>query len=173
VAGVSFPKTSWDFLETTIFLNDSKKLSAAKRKSFYETIKVYGNVRLGAASVDEIDRMNIVKATELATQRMLLKFDCPFQMALIDGIRKPRIDIPTTMIIKGDQKSFSIAAASIIAKVTRDLLMEKIGKFYPEYDFSKNAGYGTKKHQEALKAHGITPHHRKSYAPIKQILENL
>lgn len=153
-------------------LNDSKKLSKTKREQCYVQLissskLVYG---MGIASVAEIDKLNIAKATCLAMERAVLALPIQPEFALIDGIREPKINIPLKLIIKGDGISLSIAAASIIAKVTRDRIMAEIGAEHPEYGWSKNAGYGTAFHQNALKYYGITPHHRQSFAPIRNLL---
>ncbi len=155
-----------------VALDDSKKLTALKRDKCFEALTnssqlVYG---IGSASVDEIDEINIGKATRLAMERAIANLPTEPEHVLIDGIRKPSISMPATMIVKGDRLSLSIAAASIIAKVTRDKIMQELGKDYPMYHWSRNAGYGTALHQDALKNHGITPHHRKSFAPIKALL---
>ena len=153
-------------------LNDSKKLTAKKRERCFEALTnspqlVYG---IGEASVAEIDAINIGKATRLAMERAIANLPIKPEHVLIDGIRKPSISMPATMIVKGDSLSLSIAAASIIAKVTRDKMMQELGEEYPEYFWSRNAGYGTALHQDALKNYGVTPHHRKSFAPIKALL---
>lgn len=154
-------------------LNDSKKLSKKKRELLYYSLTnssqlTYG---VGIASVEEIDMLNIAKATCLAMQRAIIALPEKPNYILIDGIRKPQINIPFELIVKGDSKSLSIAAASIIAKVTRDQIMDDISKSYPEYGWSKNAGYGTSFHEQALKRLGVTPHHRKSFAPIRKLIE--
>ncbi len=153
-------------------LNDSKKLTSQKRQKCFETLVnspliTYG---IGSASVDEIDELNIANATRLAMKRAIKDLSVQPEHVLIDGIREPSINIPFTMITKGDGLSLSIAAASIIAKVTRDRIMNDLAKDYPMYHWSKNAGYGTALHQEALKKYGPTPHHRKSFAPIRALL---
>ncbi len=153
-------------------LNDSKKLTALKRGKCFEALTcspqlVYG---IGKASVEEIDELNIGKATRLAMERAIANLPIKPEHVLIDGIRKPSISMPSTMIVKGDGLSLSIAAASIIAKVTRDKMMQKLGEEYPMYHWSRNAGYGTALHQDALKNHGVTPHHRKSFVPIRALL---
>jgi ribonuclease HII len=158
--------------ETWNALNDSKKLSLKKRQECFELLinsstLVYG---IGISSVEEIDTLNIANATCLAMKRSLESLSMRPDHVLIDGNRKPSIDIPFTMIIKGDSLSLSISAASIIAKVTRDQRMHDLEKDYPEYYWSRNAGYGTALHQKALKKHGVTPHHRRSFAPIRALL---
>lgn len=154
-------------------LNDSKKLSKSKREELYKKLTEskqlsYG---IGIASVEEIDFTNIAKATVLAMKRAVMALPIRPEYLLIDGIRKPEIDIPFELIVKGDSKSLSIAAASIIAKVTRDEMMDQISKLHPEYGWTKNAGYGTALHQKALEEFGVTIHHRKSFAPIRKLIE--
>lgn len=157
-------------------LNDSKKLSATKREKLYDLILAeakagrltYG---IGLASAEEIDCLNILQATFLAMQRATEQLTPQPNQALIDGNRLPaRFACPTTCYISGDGRSYSIAAASILAKVYRDRLMQKLAEQYPYYGFEKNAGYGTKDHIEGIRQHGLTPEHRKSYKPIKQYL---
>lgn len=172
VAAVVFAKRDWDTIEKDIPLDDSKKLSSQKRMKLFDMIKAsalgYG---IASASAEEIDQTNIVKAVALATERALKHITCPIEYLFIDGIRNPKLSHPTKMIIKGDSQSCSIAAASILAKVTRDLIMKDLAQEYAAYGWERNAGYGTKLHQEALITHGITPHHRKSYAPIKRLID--
>lgn len=185
-ACVAFHQNQYDMIEQQGILNDSKKLSPIKRQRAYHWIKEHAFYGVGAASVKEIDTLNIAGATMLAMRRafqklekrVLLKFGTSTEpmehkiiAALVDGIRNPKLSIATQMIVEGDGKSCSIAAASILAKVTRDRLMMLLGKRYPMYGFERNAGYGTKLHQEGLRDHGITFHHRLSYAPIKKLLE--
>lgn len=154
-------------------LNDSKKLSKAKRELLYDSITNSSQVAygVGIASVEEIDGLNIARATCLAMERAVSSLTVNPDYVLVDGIRRPQIDIPLELIIKGDGRSFSIAAASIVAKVTRDRIMDEIGKTYYEYGWSKNAGYGTSFHQQALKCYGVTPHHRKSFLPIRKLID--
>ncbi len=153
-------------------LNDSKKLVRTKRDQCYAQLTssaqlVYG---VGSASVAEIDTLNIARATCLAMERAVLALPMQPEYALIDGIRKPKINLPLSLVVKGDSLSLSIAAASIIAKVTRDRIMTEIGAKYPEYGWENNAGYGTALHRHALNCYGVTLHHRRSFAPIRQLL---
>ena len=156
-------------------LDDSKKLSAKKRDILFDRLKsAEANgaawIGIGDASSDEIDRLNILQATFLAMDRAVKGLaTCPAH-ALVDGNCVPPLDCPATTIIKGDQKSLSIAAASIVAKVTRDRFMNALSDRFPGYGFERHAGYGTVIHREALERLGVTPHHRKSFAPIHKIL---
>ena len=156
-------------------INDSKKLSAAKREKLFPLILNSGAyVGVGQASAQEIDEMNILQATFLAMRRALedaAQKGHAANFALIDGNRLPKWDIPCQCLIKGDSLSLSIAAASIVAKVTRDHIMQELAKDYPQYGWDRNAGYGTADHIAALKQYGITPHHRKTYKPIKELLD--
>ena len=157
-------------------LDDSKKLSAKKREQLYERLfeaQEKGQVALGIgqASAQEIDELNILQATFVAMKRAFAALGVKPQIALIDGNQKPKdFPCPTQTVVKGDARSLSIAAASIVAKVYRDRLMVDLAQKYPYYGFEKNAGYGTKAHIEGLKLHGIIPEHRKSYRPIQEIM---
>lgn len=151
-------------------INDSKKLSAAKRDALVDAIQQAARVTIGIASVEEIDELNILNATHLAMTRAYDALEVDATIALIDGNRAPKLSCPTRCIVKGDSLSLSIAAASIVAKVTRDRLMAELAKAYPGYAWEKNAGYGTAAHQEGLRLHGVTPHHRRSFAPIRALL---
>lgn len=156
-------------------INDSKKLSAAQRELLFPRILASGAyIGIGQASAQEIDELNILQATFLAMRRAKEQAEQnghPVDFALIDGNRLPRWEIPCRCLIHGDSLSLSIAAASIIAKVTRDHLMQQLAKDYPAYGWDKNAGYGTKTHLLALQKYGITPHHRKTYKPIAELLK--
>lgn len=148
-------------------LDDSKKLSEQKRNEYFEIIKrdaVAFNI--GIIDVEEIDRINIFEATKKAMLSSIAGLKTKPDFLLVDAV-KLNTPYPYEAITKGDAKSISIAAASIIAKVTRDRMMAELGNEYPEYGFSQNMGYGTKTHLEAIQTNGITPHHRKSFAPIK------
>lgn len=150
-------------------LNDSKKLSEKKREMLYD--KVTENAlawSVAFASEAEIDEINILQATFLAMKRAVEGLGIKADYALIDGNRMPPLDINGETVIKGDSLSMSIAAASIIAKVTRDRLMLEIDKEYPQYLFSQHKGYGTALHYEMLEKHGISPVHRRSF--LKKIL---
>jgi len=152
-------------------LNDSKKLSVKKRESLIDRIKEESIWAVGNASVAEIDQYNILQATYLAMTRAVQGLTQKPDFVLIDGNKiPPALNIPARAIVKGDALSCSIAAASIIAKVTRDHHMAELAKDYPHYGWDKNAGYGVKHHQDGLAHYGITPHHRKSFKPIKKIM---
>lgn len=145
-------------------LNDSKKLSEKKREALFDVIKEKA-VSWSVASVDEkvIDEINILQATYLAMRNAVEGLDVPADYALIDGNRLPPLPINGETVVKGDAKSMSIAAASILAKVSRDRFMLEIDKKYPQYQFSKHKGYGTKLHYEMLTEHGISDCHRLTF----------
>ncbi len=152
-------------------LNDSKKLSAKKREGLIDHIKAESIWAVGQASVEEIDELNILQATFLAMRRAVEGLSQKPDYVLIDGNKMPpELGIPGNPVVKGDGLSCSIAAASIIAKVTRDHEMAALAQEYPGYGWEKNAGYGVKLHQEGLATLGVTPHHRKSFKPIKKML---
>ena len=151
-------------------INDSKKIPKAKRILLAEKIKENSIYAYGAASEIEIDEINILQASVLAMKRASDGLSVVPKTTLIDGNFKPDIKNNTISIIKGDSKSVSIAAASILAKVYRDEIMLKYSKQFPEYGFQTNSGYGTKEHLSALKNYGITPIHRKSFKPVHNIL---
>jgi len=150
------------------YLNDSKKVSPKRRDELFGIILDCAEVGIGRAEVAEIDSINILQATFLAMSRALdgVRAD----HALVDGNQKPPLRCPVTCIVEGDGKSFSIAAASIVAKVTRDREMEQLALAHPGYGWERNAGYGTAQHLEALRRLGVTPHHRRSFAPIAALL---
>ena len=145
-------------------LNDSKKLSEKKREALFDVIKEKA-ISWSVASVDEkvIDEINILQATYLAMKNAVEGLDVPADYALIDGNRMPPIEINGETVVKGDAKSMSIAAASILAKVSRDSFMLELDKEYPQYQFAKHKGYGTKLHYEMLTEHGVSPCHRMSF----------
>ena len=172
-ACVCFPNFKID-PELARQINDSKQLSAAKREKLFPLIINSGAyVGIGQASAEEIDQMNILQATFLAMHRALenaAQKGYKADFALIDGNRLPQWEIPCQCLIKGDSLSLSIAAASIVAKVTRDHIMQELAKEYPQYGWERNAGYGTADHIAALKQYGVTPHHRKTYKPVAALL---
>ncbi len=147
-------------------LNDSKKLTEAKREALYPQIMATADVGLGLVSAQEIDEINILQATYLAMQRAIANLKSKPTLALIDGNRAPKLFCATQTIIGGDAKSLSIAAASIIAKVTRDRIMLELDQQFPHYGFAKHKGYGTAAHATALAQHGPCTEHRRSFKPI-------
>lgn len=145
-------------------VNDSKKLTEKKREALFDVIKDKAlSYSIAFATVEEIEELNILNATMLAMKRAVEGLDVKADYAVIDGNRLPDLDIPCDYIIKGDAKSMSIAAASILTKVSRDRLLYEYAKEYPQYQFDKHKGYGTKAHTEALKQYGPCPYHRKSF----------
>ena len=154
-------------------LTDSKKLSEKKRNEFYNIIKENA-VAIGIGVVDEkeIDEVNIYEATKLAMKEAIKNTNIKLEHVLIDAMPLD-IDVDTTSIIKGDAKSISIAAASVIAKVTRDKMMYELDKRYPMYDLANNKGYGTKRHIEAIKEYGITKYHRLSFKPVSEYKDKI
>ena len=164
-AAVILPK---DFYDERI--NDSKKLTEKKRELLYDVIMENAvSVGIGISSEDVIDDINILEATKKAMIEAVNNLSVKPEHLIIDAV-KLNVDIPQTSIIKGDAKSESIAAASIIAKVTRDRMMIELDKEHPEYDFKHNKGYGTKKHIEAIEKYGILKEHRKTFAPCNKYL---
>lgn len=162
-AAVILPR---DFYDERI--NDSKKLTEKKREILYDVIMENAvSVGIGISSEDVIDEINILEATKKAMIEAVNNLSVKPEHLLIDAV-KLNIDIPQTSIIKGDAKSESIAAASIVAKVTRDRMMVELDKEHPEYDFKHNKGYGTKKHIEAIEKYGILKEHRKTFAPCNK-----
>lgn len=145
-------------------IDDSKRLSPKKRQQAYEEILRSCAVGIGLASPEEIDQLNILQATFLAMKRAVKNFPAKADFCLVDGsLNIPDFGLPQKAIVKGDSLSESIAAASIVAKVERDLLMLDYDKMYPAYNFAQNKGYGTKEHREALMLHGSCPIHRSSF----------
>ena len=152
-------------------LNDSKKLSAARREALFGEIMSRATVCVAHASVAEIDDLNILRASHLAMERAVAGLSLAPQHLLIDGNLIPRgLTVGATAIVKGDAKSLSIAAASIVAKVTRDRLMCDLDAQFPGYGWAENAGYPTKHHLNALLNLGITPWHRRTFKPVHNIL---
>ena len=151
-------------------LDDSKKLTAMARERLYDEILACARVSVAHASVEEIDDLNILYASHLAMERALAGLG-PVCYALIDGNMIPKsLDCPATALVKGDARSLSIAAASIVAKVTRDRIMVDLAQQHPGYGWEKNAGYPTKMHREALETLGVTPHHRRSFKTVHKML---
>jgi ribonuclease HII len=152
-------------------VRDSKQMSAVQRGKWEKTIRqVALGVSTGWADYDEIDALGILPATRLAMQRAIAGLNCQIDHLLIDAVILRDVEIPQTSLIKGDARSLSIAAASIIAKTARDHFMELLEEKTPGYGFARHKGYGTAYHQEALSKVGVSPVHRKSYAPIKKLL---
>ena len=174
-AAVYIDRTLWnDYLKEypTIYkINDSKKISKKNRKKIYDILINIISYGIGASSVKEIEEKNILQATMLAMERAYESLNINAELVLVDGINVPKINTKVKAIKNGDNKSISIASASIIAKVIRDNLMKKLSSKYPKFLWDKNSGYGTKKHMQIIKMFGITPHHRKSFKPILKMIE--
>jgi len=147
-------------------INDSKKLVPAEREALFAKIFAAAHVGIGIAPVELIDDINIYHATHRAMCDAIAALAIAPGAALIDGNRCPKLDIPVEALVSGDALSISIAAASIIAKVTRDRMMTELACAFPPYRWERNKGYGTADHASALKEHGVTPHHRKSFRPV-------
>ncbi|MBM3514024.1 MAG: ribonuclease HII [Alphaproteobacteria bacterium] len=153
-------------------LDDSKALSPTLRDALYSEIEKSSAVAFGwgQADVEEIDRLNILSANDLAMSRALEALGRPVDHALVDGNRRPPLNCAVTAVVCGDALSLSIAAASIVAKVTRDRIMSKLAAEFPVYGWHTNKGYGTVDHRNALQLYGVTPHHRRSFAPVRERL---
>jgi ribonuclease HII len=153
-------------------LNDSKKLAEVKREEYFEIINKQAlAVGIGIISAPEIDDINILQATKKAMLSAVSKLAVQPDFILVDAV-KLDTPYPTEALIKGDARSTSIAAASIIAKVTRDRLMKELSRDFPQYGFHANMGYGTTEHMMAIREHGVTPFHRKTFAPVRECIEN-
>jgi len=152
-------------------INDSKKLSKAKREFLFDQIMTTATVSIAEASPAEIDEINILQASLLAMRRAVSSLDQVPDVALVDGNKDPDLGIKTRTIIKGDALSLSIAAASIVAKVTRDRKMCALADQFPGYGWERNSGYGTAEHRKGLSLYGVTPLHRRSFTPIRKIVE--
>lgn len=160
-----------DDLNPIAGLNDSKKLSAPKRERLYDEIRAKALCcSVAQASVDEIDRLNILHATMLAMQRAVQGLRLKPSMVLVDGNRLPVLNVLAEAIVGGDAKVQAISAASILAKVTRDRWCHELDRKYPQYGFSAHKGYGTAEHLQALHQFGACPEHRRSFAPVTQVL---
>ena len=152
-------------------LNDSKRLTASRRATLDKEIRALAEVSVAHASVEEIDDVNILRASHLAMQRAIAGLSPPADFALIDGNMIPHgLAIPAEALIKGDARSLSISAASIVAKVCRDAIMVGLAQQHPGYGWHTNAGYGTPAHLAALRHLGVSPHHRRSFAPVYKML---
>ena len=174
-AAVYIDRSLWKYYlkkYPTIFkINDSKKISKKNRKKIYDILTKTISYGIGASSVKEIDKKNILQATLIAMERAYKSLNINAEFVIVDGINIPKINTKVKAIKNGDNKSISIASASIIAKVLRDKLMEKLSNKYPRFFWEQNSGYGTKKHIENIKIFGITPHHRKSFKPILKMIK--
>lgn len=155
-------------------LMDSKRLTALRRDVLYEEIREKALAwAVGHADVEEIDRINILQATMLAMQRAVEALQIVPDHALVDGNRRPDLGCPVQAIVKGDSRVAAISAASIMAKVTRDREMLSLDVIYPGYGLAQHKGYPSKAHIEALENLGVTPIHRRSYAPVRRVMEKL
>jgi len=152
-------------------LNDSKKLTPRRRAALFDAIRASASVGVGIAAVEEIEALNILRANDLAMRRAIEALVPTPGAALIDGNRvPPGLPCRAQALVGGDGRSLSIAAASIVAKVTRDRIMAELAKVHPGYGWERNQGYGTAEHRAALNLLGVTPHHRRSFRPIHNIL---
>ena len=151
-------------------IDDSKRLTRARHEALFEALRGSATIGIGEAGVDEIERLNILAAAMLAMGRAVEDLGVVPGHALIDGNRMPDLPCPATTLIGGDQRSLSIAAASIVAKVTRDRIMARLALDYPGYGWERNAGYGTAEHRGALDRLGVTTHHRRRFKPIAKLL---
>lgn len=152
-------------------LNDSKKLTAKKREQLYAALMADERVQkcIAQATVQEIDELNILRATHLAMRRAAQGLPGGVDFCLIDGLPVPGFPLPSRSLVKGDARCLSIAAASILAKVWRDHYMLELHREFPAYGFDRHAGYGTKAHMQAIHDHGVTIHHRRTFAPVAQL----
>jgi ribonuclease HII len=152
-------------------INDSKALSPARRDEIFAGLRTIATIGVGMASVDEIDKINILQATMLAMTRAIQSLGKPPGLALVDGNRLPDLPCFGDAVIGGDGLCLSIAAASIVAKVTRDRIMEGLARANPSYGWERNHGYGTAEHLSAIQSVGVTCHHRRSFAPVRKAIE--
>lgn len=161
-----------DDMQSIAGLADSKALTAARRERLFDEIRAKALCcSIAEASVEEIDRLNILQATLLAMRRAVQGLRLKPQLALVDGNRLPQLDMPAEAIVKGDARVAAISAASILAKVTRDRWCAELHAQYPEYGFAGHKGYGTAEHLAALQRHGPCPQHRRSFAPVTRALK--
>jgi len=151
-------------------INDSKALEPEDREAIYARLIQIADIGVGIADVRRIDRDNILNATMWAMAQAVRKLQSKPRLALVDGNRSPDLRCQTRTVVSGDAKCLSIAAASIVAKVTRDRLMIALGQELPNYGFERHKGYGTPEHQSAIGRHGVTPHHRRSFRPVQMAL---
>lgn len=154
----------WDLI------NDSKKLTARRRADLFARIHDAGDVSIALCTVEEIDDINILQASLRAMRKAFDGLPMRPEAALVDGNKAPALPCKTQTIVKGDAKSLSIAAASIVAKHFRDEMMQKLHDEFPHYGWNKNAGYGTATHLKALEIHGVTAHHRRSFSPVSKLI---
>ena len=152
-------------------LDDSKLVAEPAREALFAEIAAKAVIGIGIVDVPTIDRLNILRATMRAMQIAFANLPEPAQCALIDGNRAPELPCPAQTVVRGDARVASIAAASIVAKVTRDRLMRDLHAAVPAYGWARNKGYGTREHAAALRQHGVTTHHRRSFAPVARRLE--
>jgi ribonuclease HII len=176
-AAVMFPHT-WSkagFNERLRDLNDSKQLTERQREEFFALLTAMPEVRYGVAIVDAatIDRINILQATHRSMNEALARLQPPPEHVLVDGRPVKSMRFPQTAIVKGDSLSYTIAAASVLAKVTRDRMMREFHEQFPAYGFAEHKGYGTPQHLAALTKHGPCPVHRRSFAPLKPVEREL
>ena len=152
-------------------IDDSKRLSPRRRVALFAALPGFARIGLGAASVAEIDRLNILAASMLAMRRAVLALSVVPDLALVDGNRAPDLPCPARTVVGGDGICLSIAAASIAAKVVRDRIMTALAGRHPGFGWERNAGYPTAEHRAALSRLGVTPHHRRSFAPVARVLQ--
>jgi ribonuclease HII len=172
VAAAAILPLAEDCLRLFAGVRDSKLLSAAQRERLYIVVMERAvGVGVGVVSVEWIDRYNILRATRLAMQQALAALPVRPTYLLLDALKLPAVRLPQLALIKGDARCLSIAAASIIAKVTRDRLMQTLDEQYPGYGFARHKGYGTPEHQRALARLGPSPAHRRTFAPVRKLLE--
>jgi ribonuclease HII len=151
-------------------LDDSKKLSVKERERLFASLQGAAAIGVGQASVEEIDKLNILEAAMLAMRRALSALPFVPDGCLVDGRTDPRLGVPSRLLVKGDCRSLSVAAASVIAKVTRDRIMTELAKDFPAYGWEQNAGYCVPHHLRALELVGPSPHHRRSFLPVREAL---
>lgn len=153
-------------------VNDCKRLSEKERNALFHTLTTHAEIKIGvgSASSREIDEINILQAALLAMGRAVMNMPIRADYLLVDGNKMPKLKIPGKAIVQGDSRVQAIAAASVIAKVTRDEILKKLDVKYPQYGFSKHKGYGTESHVKALKTYGATEEHRKTFAPVREVL---
>ena len=154
-------------------LDDSKRLTPEQRDALYPQITACAAASIGMATVEEIDRLNILQATRLAHRRAILGLSVRPHLVLIDGRFPADVPVPQLVIVDGDATCASIAAASVVAKVTRDRMMAALGREFPQYGFGRHKGYGTKQHLEAIRRYGVTPMHRRSFFSVRAYQESL